>query len=120
MSEAIDAARKLIEARLDEVKTEAASLERALVALGKNSRAQAKPPRRRPAKRPRRLAAKRAAPGERQAQLLAAIKASPGAGAAELAKQIGVKAPQLHGLLRKARTKKLIVKSGKGYKLASS
>jgi DNA-binding MarR family transcriptional regulator len=49
--------------------------------------------------------------------LLAAIGAKPGARPSELAAEIGVSASQVHGLIRKARTQKLIVKKGAGYAL---
>jgi predicted transcriptional regulator len=55
--------------------------------------------------------------GQRSEQLLAAIKAKPGARPGELAGEIGVSSNQVHGLIRKAKAEKLIVKKGAGYSL---
>jgi hypothetical protein len=130
MPDPIEGARKLIASRLAELDSEAKQLERALVGLGEGSA-----PRRRvgrPRKRAgatsarakskshtsgKRRTTKRAARGERQTQLLAAIKANPGHGAADHAKTLGVASSQVHALLRKAQTEKQIVKRGKGYAL---
>ncbi len=118
MSKTIDAARKLIAERLSELEAEARQLQRALKNMGEgdHSRSATPKPRRKRAagKRRRRSQAPR---GRRREQLLAAIKARPGARPSELAGEIGVSPSQVHGLIRKARTEKLIVKEGAGYTL---
>jgi hypothetical protein len=118
MSETIDAARKLIAERLRELEAETRQLERTLKGMGESvrSRSAAPKPRRNRAagKRHRRSKAPR---GRRREQLLAAIKAKPGARPSELAGEIGISASQAHGLIRKARAEKLIVKKGAGYAL---
>ncbi len=122
MSETTEAVRRLLQQRLEEIKQEATSLERALVGLGKNTSSRSSTPRSSTAtksrrRRPGRRRSKRAARGQRQEQLLAAIKQNPGARPAELARLIKVNPSQVHGLLRKARAGKLISKKGNGYKL---
>ncbi len=118
MSETIDAARKLIAERLRKLEAEAKQLEQALKSMGESDRPRSgapKPPRKRAAgKRRRRSKAPR---GLRREQLLAAIKAKPGARPSELAGEIGVSPSQAHGLIRKVRAEKLIVKQGAGYVL---
>jgi hypothetical protein len=126
MSETTEAVGRLLQQRLEEIKQEAASLERALGGLGKNTLFQPSTPRsskvtksrrRRPRRPP---GSKRAARGQRQQQLLTAIKQNPGARPAELARLIKVNPPQVHGLLRKARARKLIAKQGQGYKVKAN
>lgn len=118
MSETIDAARKLIAERLGKLEAEAKQLERALKGMGESdhSRSGAPKPRRKRAvgKRRRRSQTPR---GRRREQLLEAIKANPGARPSELAGEIGVSPSQAHGLIRKARAEKLIVKKDAGYVL---
>jgi hypothetical protein len=118
MSETIDAARKLIAEHLHRLEGETEKLERALKSMGESdhSRSRASKPRRKRAagKRRRRSKAPR---GFRREQLLAAIKAKPGARPSELATEIGVSPSQAHGLIRKARAEKLIVKKDAGYVL---
>jgi hypothetical protein len=124
MSETSEAVRQLLQERLEEIRKEAASLERALRGLGKNTPSRRRTPRSatasakpaRPAVRKRRRS-KRAPRGQRQEQLLAAIKQNPGARPAELARLIKVNPPQVHGLLRKAQARKLIAKQGEGYRV---
>ena len=134
MPDALDDARRLIEARLAEIEPEARRLERAIAILGEGSpsrrrrpgrprtseakSAPAPPTPRRPAPR-KRKAGSRAARGQRREELLAAIKASPGARPSELAGSIGIRPTQVHALIAKARAEKLIVKRGKGYALKS-
>jgi hypothetical protein len=134
VSKTIDDVRQLIETRLTDINAEAKQLERALVGLGERTA-----PRRRRDGRPRRRAgatsarsksksrtprkpkaAKRAARGERQSQLLAAIKAKPSHGPADHARTLGVASSQVHALLRNAQAKKLIVKRGEGYALKAN
>ena len=59
----------------------------------------------------------RAPRGQRRQQLLTALKANPGARPSEIAREIGVSANQVHGLIKAARKDKLVVKRGKGYAL---
>jgi hypothetical protein len=125
--EAIDRARALIQTRLTELAAESRDLERALASLGER----AAPRRRRgrpkkaaaaPAKAKRHTSRKRklAPRGQRREQLLAAVKANPGARPAEFARAIGVKPAQAHNLIAKARKDKLLVKKGKGVRLAAN
>jgi prefoldin subunit 5 len=118
MPDPIDASRKLIAERLRELEAEAEQLQRALKGMAQSDRSRSaapKPRRKRAAgKRRRRTLAPR---GRRREQLLAAIKAKPGARPSELAAEIGVSPSQIHGLIRKARAEKLIVKKGAGYAL---
>lgn len=115
MSDAIDAARKLITDRLNVIEAEAGQLRRALESLGEGSALATPKPRRKrgPGKR-RRAQAPR---GQRREQLLAAIGAKPGARPSELAAEIGIAPGQVSALLAKARAGKLIVKKGAGYAL---
>jgi hypothetical protein len=129
MPDLIDDARSLIQSRLADLDTEVQSLERALVGLGEGSpsrrghsdrspkRAAAPPSAQ--AKRPTRKnrTGRRARRGQRREELLAAIKAGPGARPSELAKSIGIRPTQVHALIAKARSEKLIVKKGNGYAL---
>jgi hypothetical protein len=129
VSKTIDDARRLIESRLAEIRTEAGQLERVLSALGETS---ASRPRRKVTKtvnaasdkgrrspRSGPAAGRRATRGQRGRQLLAEIEESPGARPSELAESIGIRPTQVSVLLAKARADKLIVKSGKGYALRS-
>ncbi|MBA3867479.1 MAG: MarR family transcriptional regulator [Solirubrobacterales bacterium] len=59
----------------------------------------------------------RAPRGQRREELLAEIKASPGATPADLAKKIGIRPGQVHGMIGKARAENLIVKKDAGYAL---
>jgi hypothetical protein len=120
-------ARSLMQSRLAEIQAEATKLERALASLGEGSSrrrlgrprravaASSSIPRRRPARKVK--SAKRAARGQRRDELLVAIAATPGARPSDLARSIGVKPAQVHALIARARTEKLLVKSGKGYAL---
>ena len=117
MPEAIDHARELIQSRLAELDTEAKDLERALVSLGEKVARRSGRPRKASAVKHRRKTGGRAPRGQRREQLLAAIKANPGARPAELAREVGISANQVHGLIKKARAEKLVVKKGKGYAL---
>jgi hypothetical protein len=140
VSDTIDDARRLIERRLAEIRTEASDLERALVGLADGSDPRPSGPRRRrkpsaakrvsaptpmptspaprrPAPRPR--TPQRAARGERREQILATIKASPGARPSELAEEIGIRPTQVSVLIAKLRGERLIIKDGKGYRSRS-
>jgi hypothetical protein len=131
MPDTVDEARKLIETRLAEIDAEARSLKQAIVGLGERaagprggaalrgrwSTGATSPAATAPKRRGhgRQKAGKRAAPGQRQAELLAAIKADPGVRPADLARAVGIRPAHVHALIAKARTEKLIKKSGKGY-----
>jgi hypothetical protein len=122
MSETIEQVRALLHSRLEEIHAEAERLERALGSLtggSANGRSAASPHRdsRAAALKPR---GRRAARGERQAQLLAQLKRSPGATSAELARAIGVAPSQASVLIAKARSQGLIVGSGDGYALKAT
>lgn len=127
MSEAIESARKMIEARLRELEGETRRLERALAALGEGVGVKRRPGR--PRKRasvdaapPQRKRAghkgKRAPRGQRREQFLAAVEKSPGAKASEIAKELGISPNQAHTLARRLHKQKAIRKSGKGYRVA--
>jgi IclR helix-turn-helix domain len=133
VSEVIDSARKLIQARLLELEEEAKSLQQALASLGES----AATPRRRPGRPPKRATGKavstprrkrragskakgaRAPRGQRREQFLTALAKSPGAKASEIAKQLGISANQAHTLARRLHQQKAIRKSGKGYRVAA-
>jgi MarR family len=119
MSETTEQVRALLNGRLEEIHAEAERLQRALESL---AGAPANGRRAAPARRGSRAAAhkprgRRAARGERQVQLLAALEKAPGATSAELARAIGVAPSQASVLIAKARAQKLIVPSGDGYAL---
>jgi hypothetical protein len=118
VSEVIDSARKLIQARLLELEEEAKDLKRALQSLGEKAPAR-RPgrPRRKSTKRSK--ATKRAPRGQRREQFLTALAKSPGAKASEIAKQLGISANQAHTLARRLHQQKAIRKSGKGYRVAA-
>ena len=121
----IDAIRQLIESRLADLDEERERLERAIVSLSgggargqKRARSSARsaPSSTPTAKlRPSRSGVKRAARGQRRAELLAAMKANPGARPSQLANTLGIKPAQVHALLAKARAESLVVKDGRGY-----
>jgi hypothetical protein len=112
VSETLDQARSLLAARLVELHDEERKLRNALSHLGESGSQGSDRPRRKPQ---RRRKARRARRGERREQLLSAIKDKPGIRPAELAKAMGVKPSQVHGLIRKARAEKQIVKKDEGY-----
>jgi predicted HTH transcriptional regulator len=128
MSETTEQVSQMLRARLNEIGHEAAGIERAIAVIAKSKGGAFKASKTRgsatnssdrsAARKPRR--AKRAARGERQAQLLAAIKANPTQGPAELAKTIGIAPSQAHALVAKARAEKLISKQGKGYSVKAT
>jgi hypothetical protein len=122
MSETTERVRALLNGRLEEIHAEAERLQRALESLTgapANGRGTTSPRRgsRAAAHRPR---GRRAARGERQAQLLAELERSPGATSAELARAIGVASSQASVLVAKAKAQKLIVLSGDGYALKAA
>jgi hypothetical protein len=118
VSEAIESARKLIEARLRELEGETKRLGRALQSLGESGPAKRRGrPRRKATSRPKRR--QRAPRGQRREQFLAALEKSPGAKASEIARQLGISANQAHTLARRLHKQKAIRKSGKGYRVTS-
>lgn len=130
MSKTIDDARQLIESRLAEIEAEVNQLRRALPHLvegdGPGPRRRSTGPKATASssrggrrKASRRKGGRRAARGQRRDELLAAVGANPGARPSELAAQIGIHPGQASVLIAKARTEKLIVKSGQGYALKS-
>lgn len=116
-TDTIDRARAVIEARLAELDAEAKQLRSALESLGeKHDRQPARQRKRAARTRPRKGSA-RAPRGKRRQQVLAVLKANPGARPSEIAREIGISANQVHGLIKAARKDKLVVKRGKGYAL---
>jgi Transposase. len=111
VANAVDQARRLLEARLAELRTEEQTLRSALDHLegssGRNAKSSGRPRRRK--------GARRAARGQRREELLAAVKEKPGAPVAELARVVGISPNQVRALIRKAQADKLVVKRGKGY-----
>ena len=118
MSEVIESARKMIEARLRELDRESKRLGRALQSLGETGPAKRRGrPRRKPTTGSKRKG--RAPRGQRREQFLAALQKSPGAKASEIAKQLGISPNQAHTLARRLHQQKAIRKSGKGYRVTS-
>jgi MarR family len=117
MPDTIDRARALIQARLSELEAEATKLQSALASMGEGSRRRQSRVGRATSSGSQGSASGRAKRGQRREQLLAAIKANPGARPADLARTMGVSANQVHGLIKKARAEKLVVKRGRGYAL---
>jgi sugar-specific transcriptional regulator TrmB len=108
----------LIRRRLTELADEERRLTRALEHLSPNSPSRQR--HRRKATAPRASAGaprgtKRAAPGERQRQLVTAIKEMPGARPNELADAIGVGSTQVYGMVRSLEAKGQIEKKGQGF-----
>jgi hypothetical protein len=119
VSNAIEDARKLIEARLRELDVEAKRLGRALQSLGEGGPAKRRGRSRRKATTS--SGGKRRAPrGQRRQQFLTALQKSPGAKASEIAKQLGISPNQAHTLARRLHQQKAIRRSGKGYRLAAA
>lgn len=98
MSEAIDQARKTIEARLGELREEEKRLLNALKALGGKAKRTAHLD---GGSKTRQRSRKRAKPGEREKQLLASIKRHPNYKQADHAKAMGVSSTQVYGLVAK-------------------
>ncbi len=129
MPDHIRDARSLIESHLAEI--EARRLGRAAAAMGEGPAGHPGPgrrstrralatavdrrPKRRGGRRPE--AGRRAPRGRRREEPLAAIGSSPGARPADPARQIDAAPAQVHALIAKARTEKLIFRRGKGYAL---
>jgi hypothetical protein len=114
------AVEKLIRERLAELGDEERRLERALEHLSANGDGRASEPRRRRSTAPRSSAgaprgAKRAAPGERQRQLVDAVRKMPGASVNELADAIGVGSTQVYGMVRSLESKGEIRKKAQGF-----
>jgi hypothetical protein len=110
----------LIQQRLVEIGEEEWRLRCAVDHLQSNGDGHARKPRRRRATAPRTSAGlprgtKRAAPGERQRQLVDAIKKMPGASPNELADAIGVGSTQIYGMVRSLEAKGEIKKKGQGF-----
>ncbi len=115
MSETIEQARRLIEARLHEIEAEVTRLAEGLKTLGggpspRARRKDSKGGKRRPARK------QRAARGLRREQFLEAVRKAPGAKASEVAKEIGISANQAYSLARQLVKSGEIKKSGKGYR----
>jgi sugar-specific transcriptional regulator TrmB len=113
-----DEIRDLIEERLVELEDEAGKLSRALDQLtptrGRGRSASSGNTSAVSSRRPRR---KRAAPGERQRQLIEAIGKMPGATANELAHALDLGPTQIYGLVRSLEKKKAIRKKGQGFEV---
>lgn len=118
MPDAIDAARRLLQSRLEEIDIEAAKLRAALQSLGVKRTTTATRRPIKPGRRPAIRAAKRAPRGQRRKEMLAAAKNSPGATAAELGKTIGISTNQAYALARRLLKDGEVKKQGKGYRLA--
>lgn len=113
----IDEIRLLLERRLVEIADESRQLERAIKVLGGRTLGRRPAETRKPPKDSRRPTTKRAAPGERQRQLIAAIKKMPGATTVELAGSIGVADTQAYGMVRSLEEKGQIKKKGKRFEV---
>jgi transposase len=120
MTETIDSARRLIESRLRELKTESDRLEAALRSLDGGAPRSQRP---RKAGRPKAAAkhtTKRAPRGQRRSQLLAVVKEHPGVTASQLASQIGISTNQAYALATRLHKEGLLSKRNRGYHVASS
>lgn len=112
MSETIDRACQLIDARLRQIRDERQSLERALVSLGGTGRAA-----RNGSPLPR--AGRRASRGQRKAEFVEILRESPGATSAEIAAAIGISPTQVSGIAGRLREAGEIRKIGIGYELTA-
>lgn len=115
MGETVEKAREVLTSALAALDQEERRLSGALEQLQPGKRRVGSNAGKAPA--PRRPA-KRAPAGQRQKQLLDAVAKNPGAPVPELAATIGISSTQAYGLVRSAKSKKLIVKDGKGFALA--
>lgn len=111
---------ELLRQRLVALGDEEGRLRRVLEHLSANGDSRAPIPRRRKATASRASAGaprgkKRAAPGERQRQLVAAVKKMSGASVNELADAIGVGSTQAYGMVRSLEAKGEIKKKGQGF-----
>lgn len=113
----IDEIRLLLEGRLVEIGDESRQLERAIKTLGGRAGGRRPAGTRKPPKSSRRPTTRRAAPGERQRQLIAAIRKMPGATTVELAGSIGVADTQAYGMVRSLEDKGRIKKKGQGFEV---
>jgi hypothetical protein len=121
MSETTEQVRALLHSRLEEIHAEAERLKRALVSLtDAPGTGRSASPRRVSRAAADKRRGRRAARGERQAQLLAELERSPGATSAELARAIGVAPSQASVLVAKAKAQRLIVPQGSGYALKAA
>lgn len=114
----------LIERRLVAIEEEAGRLRRALSHLDPSGNGGGRRQGRRRSTAPRPAAPpaggshKRAAPGQRQDELVDAIQKMPGASPGELADAIGIGSTQVYGMVRSLEGKGRIVKSGQGFTVA--
>jgi hypothetical protein len=106
-------ARSIIQAALKSLEDEARSLERALASLGDpQKRASTSPT------APKRRRRRRAGPGQRRDQFLAAVKEEPGITVAQAAKKLRVSPPNaLYALAKRLVKDGEIAKTGAGYAL---
>lgn len=118
MPGAIDAARHLLESRLEEIDSEAAKLRAALGSLGAKRATTATRRPAKPGRRPAKRAGKRASRGQRRQEIIEAVKRAPGATAAELGKTIGISTNQAYALAQRLLKDGEVKKKGKGYRSA--
>jgi hypothetical protein len=111
MPDVLQQARKVIEARLQELEDEARKLRDVLANLDG-----AKPT---PKRTGRRSTARRAPRGQRQEQFLAAVKKDAGATVSQIAKDMDVTPQQLYPIARRLHQKGEIRRRGKGYAVKS-
>lgn len=116
MNDTVTRAREMITARLSEIDTERARLERALKALEGRSApsATAARPTGTGSRRGRR-GSRRARPGERDDQLLASIQKNPKHRVSDHARELGVSPQQLYPVLRRLQKKSLIKRGGRSF-----
>jgi hypothetical protein len=106
-------ARSIIQAALKNLEDEAGSLERALAGLGDPQKRTSTSP-----TAPKRRRRKRAKPGQRRDQFLAAVKEEPGITVAQAAKRLKVSPPNaLYALAKRLVKEGEIAKTGAGYAL---
>jgi DNA invertase Pin-like site-specific DNA recombinase len=114
-ADAVTEARRLLESRLEELRSEAAELESALRGLGDGSRRR----RRTAGDRGRRAGRVQGRPrrGQRAEQFKRALAKAPGTPVSEIAKGIGISPQQGHGIAKRLRERGEIKKQGSGYAL---
>ena len=120
MTDTIDRARQILEARLAEIEAEADRVRDALARLSKPAAATPRPARARPSRGGRGSGRRRRArPGERERELYESIAAHPERRVTDHARALGVRPQQLYPLLHRLEAASRIEKHGSGYRTRS-
>lgn len=122
-SNVVDEAASLLRARIDELDSERAKLERALASLTDGREGKRGPGRPRGSSRtgapsPRRRRRRRG--GTRAEQAVKLIEENPGIGASEIAKQLGIKPNYMYRVLTDLQKEGKVTKSGRAYSATGS